>query len=111
MPRVLASHAANGEKASVRHQHGVTEDQTDDRVLPSSVVLLRAALQHICRTVMRNNKMVVICSQMPQPVKDNLLAAFRYLLKPLVRLAVKNAVAFPEFGEALKQAYVDVAAK
>jgi hypothetical protein len=44
-------------------------------------------------------------------VKDNLLAAFRYLLKPLVRLAVKNAVAFPEFSEALKQAYVDVAAK
>jgi Family of unknown function (DUF6502) len=54
--------------------------------------------------------MVVICSQMPQSVKENLLAAFRYLLKPLVRLAVKNAVSFPEFSHALKQAYVDVAA-
>lgn len=40
-----------------------------------------------------------------------MLAAFGYLLKPLVRLAVKNGVSFPEFGEALKQAYVDVAAK
>ena len=48
---------------------------------------------------------------MTQSVKENLLAAFRYLLKPLVRLAVKNAVAFPEFSEILKQAYVDVARK
>jgi hypothetical protein len=46
-----------------------------------------------------------------QSVKENLLAAFRYLLRPLVRLAVKNAVAFPEFSGVLKQAYVDVAAK
>jgi hypothetical protein len=61
--------------------------------------------------VMHNNKMIVICSQMPQSVKGNLLSAFRYLLKPLVRLAVKNAVAFPEFSDALKQAYVDVAEK
>src|SRR6202789_4048635 len=48
---------------------------------------------------------------MTQSVKENLLAAFRYLLKPLVRMAVKNAVAFPEFREVLKQAYVDVARK
>ena len=48
---------------------------------------------------------------MTQSVKDNLLAAFRYLLKPLVRLAVKNGVSFPEFSRALKQAYVDVAAR
>ena len=46
-----------------------------------------------------------------QSVKENLLAAFRYLLRPLVRLALKNAVGFPEFSEALKHAYVDVAAK
>jgi Family of unknown function (DUF6502) len=50
-------------------------------------------------------------STVPQSVKSHLLAAFRYLLRPLVRLAVKNAVAFPEFSEVLKQAYVDVAAK
>jgi hypothetical protein len=48
---------------------------------------------------------------MTQSVKENLLAAFRYLLKPMVRLAVKNAVTFPEFSEVIKQAYVDVIAK
>jgi hypothetical protein len=58
-----------------------------------------------------NNKTVVICSEMTQSVKENLLAAFRYLLKPLVRLAVKNAVTFPEFSEVLKQAYVDVSVR
>jgi|ERR1022692_941206 hypothetical protein len=48
---------------------------------------------------------------MPESVKDHLVAAFRYLLKPIVRLAIKNGVSFPEFSEALKQAYVDVAAR
>jgi len=48
---------------------------------------------------------------MTQSVKGNLLAAYRYLLKPLVRLAVRNAVTFPEFSEVLKQAYVDVATR
>jgi hypothetical protein len=48
---------------------------------------------------------------MTQSVKANLLAAYRYLLKPLVRLAVRNAVAFPEFSGVLKQAYVDVATR
>ena len=47
------------------------------------------------KSVNYNNKTVVICSAMTQSVKENLLAAFRYLLKPLVRMAVKNAVAFP----------------
>ncbi len=42
-------------------------------------------------------------------VKSSLLVAFRYLLKPLVRMALKNGVLFPEFSVALKQAYVDVA--
>ena len=46
---------------------------------------------------------------MTHSVKDSLLVAFRYLLKPLVRVALKNGVLFPEFGMALKQAYVDVA--
>jgi hypothetical protein len=46
---------------------------------------------------------------MTDSVKRNLLAAFRYLLKPLVRIAVKNGVAYPEFSSALKHAYVDVA--
>lgn len=60
---------------------------------------------------MQDNKTVVICSLDMQSVKDNLLAAFGYLLKPLVRMAVKNGVLFPDFSEALKKAYVDVAAK
>jgi hypothetical protein len=42
-------------------------------------------------------------------VKSSLLVAFRYLLKPLVRMALKNGVLFPEFSMALKQAYLDVA--
>jgi hypothetical protein len=63
------------------------------------------------RNVMRNNKTLVICSLTMQSVKENLVAAFRYLLKPLVRLALKNSVAFPDFSEALKKAYVDVAAR
>ena len=60
---------------------------------------------------MRDNKRVVICSPIMQSVKENLVAAFRYLLRPLVRLALKNAVSFPDFSEVLKQAYVDVSAK
>jgi hypothetical protein len=46
-----------------------------------------------------------------QPVKDNLLTALRYLLKPLVRLAIKNGVLFPDFSAALQKVYVDVAGK
>ena len=48
---------------------------------------------------------------MTQSVKANLLAAYRYLLKPLVRLAVRNTVLFPQFCDVLKQAYVDVATR
>jgi hypothetical protein len=48
---------------------------------------------------------------MTQSVKANLLAAFRYLLKPMVRLALRNAVSFPQFSDVLKQAYVDVASR
>jgi hypothetical protein len=44
-------------------------------------------------------------------VKSSLLVAFRYLLKPLVRMALKNGVLFPEFSMALKQAYIDVATR
>jgi hypothetical protein len=50
-------------------------------------------------------------SSVPQSVKSNLLSAFRHLLKPLVRLAIKNEVTLREFSEALKSAYVGVASK
>src|ERR1035438_21439 len=46
---------------------------------------------------------------MTESVKENLLVAFRYLMKPLVRLAIKNGIFFAEFSEALKAAYIDVA--
>ena len=50
-------------------------------------------------------------SAVPQSVKSNLLAAFRHLLKPLVRLAIKNGVSVREFSQAIKGTYVDVAKK
>src|SRR6267154_1582265 len=50
-------------------------------------------------------------SLVPPSVKSNLLAAFRHLLKPLVRLAIKNGVSVREFSQAIKGTYVDVAKK
>jgi hypothetical protein len=47
----------------------------------------------------------------PQSVKSNLLAAFRHLLKPLVRLAIKNEVTLREFEDVLKTAYVSSAGR
>jgi hypothetical protein len=44
-----------------------------------------------------------------QSVKHNLLAAFRYLLRPLVRVAVKNGATYPEFAGVLRDAFVHVA--
>jgi hypothetical protein len=52
-----------------------------------------------------------ITEKVTNSVKSSLLIAFRYMLKPLVRIGAKNGVLFPEFSEALKEAYVDVAAK
>ncbi len=48
---------------------------------------------------------------MAQSVKHNLLAAFRYLLRPLVRIAIKNGISFPEFTEVLEDAFVHVASR
>jgi Family of unknown function (DUF6502) len=47
---------------------------------------------------------------MGQSVKHNLLAAFRYLLRPLVRIAIRNGVAYPDFAGMVQDAYVNVAA-
>jgi hypothetical protein len=60
---------------------------------------------------MRDNNLLVICAFMLQSVKETLEAAIRYLLKPLVRMAMKNSVTFADFNSALKKAYVDVAAR
>jgi hypothetical protein len=53
---------------------------------------------------------VVLCCSVSQSVKHNLLAAFRHLLRPLVRVATRNGVEFPEFTSAVRDAYVKVAA-
>ena len=52
---------------------------------------------------------VVLCCAVSQSVKHNLLAAFRHLLRPLVRIALKNGVTFPAFAGALRDAYIKVA--
>jgi hypothetical protein len=44
-----------------------------------------------------------------QSVKHNLLAAFRYLLRPLVRIAIRNGIAYPDFAGMVQDAYVNVA--
>lgn len=50
-------------------------------------------------------------SWVPKSVKSHLIAAFKHLLKPLVRLAIKNEVTLGEFGDALRAAYIGVARK
>lgn len=55
------------------------------------------------------HKTVVLCSPVAQSVKHNLLAAVGYLLRPLVRIAIRNGVLFPEFCRIAEDAYVRVA--
>ena len=50
-------------------------------------------------------------SKVAHSVKSSLLVAFRYLLKPLVRMALKNGVLFSDFSSALKRTYIDVASR
>ena len=47
---------------------------------------------------------------MVDEVKQGLLAAFRRLLKPLIRILLRNGISFGEFSELSKEVYVDVAA-
>lgn len=44
-------------------------------------------------------------------VNLRLLAAFRHLMVPLIRILVKNGIPFPEFNEVIKSAYVRLAAE
>lgn len=60
---------------------------------------------------MFDNISLVICANPMQSVKQNLLAAFRYLLKPMVRLALSNGVSASELNEVVREAFVDVAAR
>ena len=46
---------------------------------------------------------------MEKDLKQGLLAAYRRLLKPLVRILIRNGVAYGEFAEVAKEVYIDVA--
>ena len=70
--------------------------QRNNEVNPESVKLI--------------TKSVVLCRGVGQSVKHNLLAAFRYLLRPLVRIAIRNGIAYPDFAGMVQDAYVNVAA-
>jgi len=47
---------------------------------------------------------------MSENFKTTLLAAFGRLMKPLVRILLRNGVAYGEFAEVVKRVYVDVSA-
>src|ERR1700733_6333762 len=72
--------------------------------------MLRSSIQAIPEFVRSVTKSVVLCGHVGQSVKHNLLAAFRYLLRPLVRIAIRNGVAYPDFAGMVQDAYVNVAA-
>jgi hypothetical protein len=48
---------------------------------------------------------------MTESPKRGLLAAYRRLLRPLVRILIRNGVVFEQFQEVARRAYVDVALK
>jgi hypothetical protein len=48
-------------------------------------------------------------NQMPESVRHGLLAAYRKLLEPLVRVLIRNGVSHGEVNELLKAVFVDVA--
>jgi hypothetical protein len=47
---------------------------------------------------------------MESDLKQGLLNAYRRLLRPLVRILIRNGIAFGEFADIAKEVYVDVAA-
>lgn len=48
---------------------------------------------------------------MDESPKRGLLAAYRRLLGPLIRILIRNGVSYSEFSDAAKEAYVEVASK
>jgi len=46
---------------------------------------------------------------MEEDLKQGLLAAYRRLMRPLVRILIRNGVAYGEFAEIAKEVYIDVA--
>jgi len=47
---------------------------------------------------------------MEADLKQGLLAAYRRLMRPLIRILIRNGVAYGEFAEIAKEVYIDVAA-
>jgi hypothetical protein len=48
---------------------------------------------------------------MTESVKDSLLAAFRQLLRPLIRILLRHGVSYGEYAETVKTVFVEVAGK
>ncbi len=48
---------------------------------------------------------------METDLKQGLLAAYRRLMQPLIRILIRNGVAYGEFAEIAKEVYIDVAAR
>jgi hypothetical protein len=48
---------------------------------------------------------------MPDSIKETLLNSFRQLLRPLIRIVLRNGVSYDEFAETAKMVFVEVAAK
>jgi hypothetical protein len=51
----------------------------------------------------------IVAEQMAQQMKDTILGAFRQLLRPLVRILLRNGVSYDEFAETSKTVFVEVA--
>lgn len=47
--------------------------------------------------------------RMTDGIKDPLLSAFRHLLRPLVRILLRQGIAFGEFADVVKYVYVEIA--
>jgi hypothetical protein len=47
---------------------------------------------------------------MEADLKQGLIAAYRRLMRPLIRILIRNGVAYGEFAEIAKEVYIDVAA-
>lgn len=48
---------------------------------------------------------------MAEQIKDTILGAFRQLLRPLVRILLRNGISWAEYAETAKTVFVEVAAK
>lgn len=49
--------------------------------------------------------------EMADKIKETLLAAFRQLLRPLIRILLRNGVSYGEYAETAKKVFVEVASK